>query len=207
MALNDTYATVEELKDRLDITSNTEDELLIALCKAASRMIDNYLGRKPRSFYSSTDSTLYFTGSGGDELWIPELAATPTSVSVAETGDLDTYTLWSSSDYFEWPYNYADEEVPIMRLDINPDGAEDYWPNYPKAVKIVGKFGFSTTPPEEIKLATIIQTVRWFKRNQQSWADTGAIVELGQLRYTQKLDPDVEQILSAPKFSYRRITI
>ena len=45
------------------------------------------------------------------------------------------------------------------------------------------------------RMATIIQASRWFKRGQQAFQDTGAVVELGQLRYTQKLDPDVAALL------------
>ena len=62
-----------------------------------------------------------------------------------------------------------------------------------------------TSPPDEIKQATIIQAMRWFKRGQQAFSDTGAVLELGQLRYTQKLDPDVALILESPRFG--RLTI
>jgi hypothetical protein len=41
----------------------------------------------------------------------------------------------------------------------------------------------------------VIQVVRWFKRSQQAFQDVGAIVELGQLRYVQRLDPDVQTII------------
>ena len=80
------------------------------------------------------------------------------------------------------------------------NGTKEMWYDYPKAVKVIGKFGFSAAAPSEIVQATIIQVMRWFKRGQQAYQDTGAIVELAQLRYVRKLDPDVETLLSLPKF-------
>ena len=50
-------------------------------------------------------------------------------------------------------------------------------------------------PPTIIKQATIIQSLRWFKRGQQSFADVSAMGELGQLTYAQKIDPDIIAML------------
>lgn len=83
------------------------------------------------------------------------------------------------------------------------NGSKAVWYAYPKAVKVVGKFGYTTATPDDVKQATIIQAVRWFKRGQQSFKDTGAIAELGQLQYTQALDPDVAQLLK----HLRRVTL
>ena len=182
------------------------DAILDALCLRASRLIDGYFGRKPGAFSADTDETRYYTGSGCAEQWIDELAAAPTSVSIAETGSVTVYTALVATDYYLWPDNAALDGIPYMRLDLDRlNGTRVYWPQFRKSVKVVGKFGFSTTPPDEIRQAAIIQVAKWFKRGQQAFADTGAIVELGQLRYTQKLDPDVEQILSEPKL--QRLTV
>ncbi len=50
-------------------------------------------------------------------------------------------------------------------------------------------------PPMLIKQATTIQSLRWFKRGQQSFADVSAMGELGQLTYAQKIDPDIVAML------------
>jgi hypothetical protein len=50
-------------------------------------------------------------------------------------------------------------------------------------------------PAEIIRMAATAQATRWFKRGQQAFQDTGAIAELGQLTYTQKLDPDIVTML------------
>jgi hypothetical protein len=199
MAIND-YCTNTEVKAVLPDGnwSTTYDTLLTTLATRASRAIDRYLKRKPGAFYVNADVTLYFDGSGKRELWIAELAAAPTSVQVAETGDIKTPTLttWAASDYVLWPYNALDNGMPYIRLDIDQlNGSKSIWPAYPKAVKIVGKFGYSTAMPDDVKQAACIQTARWLKRGQQAFQDTGAVVELGQLTYTQRLDPDLANLI------------
>jgi len=51
-------------------------------------------------------------------------------------------------------------------------------------------------PAEIIRMAATAQATRWFKRGQQAFQDTGAIAELGQMTYTQKLDPDIVTMLA-----------
>jgi len=60
---------------------------------------------------------------------------------------------------------------------------------------VTGKWGGVVTPPALIEKACKITVIRRFKRAMQGFQDTGAIEELGQLRYTKALDPDVKEIL------------
>jgi len=184
----------------------TYDALLDWLATRASRLIDGYFKRKPGAFAVDTDETRYFDGSGCGEQWIDELAAAPTSVSVAEKGDITSYTAWASTDYMLWPYNALLEGMPYLRLDLDRlYGTKTTWYSYPKGVKVVGKFGFSTAAPDELVQAATIQVIRWFKRGQQGFKDVGAIESLGSLAYVKELDADVKQILDLAK--YQRMTI
>lgn len=188
------YCTAAEVKavmpDSFTTTDTDYDTLLGTLASRASRAIDRFCKRDSGAFYADTDETRYFDGSGTDELLIDELAAAPTSLSVAEDGI--NYTDWTTEDYILWPYN----RTPYTRILVDMmNGAKSIFPKFPRAVKIVGKFGYSVAVPEEIKQATIIQAIRWFKRGQQAYQDTGAIVELGQLKYTQAVDPDVAMMI------------
>lgn len=183
------------------------------LATAASRAIDRFTKRQSGFWYVSADETRYFDGNGRRELWIGYLAAAPTSVSVAESGDVDssagsggTYTAWATSDYLLWPYNALLEGEAYRRLDIDVmNGSKASWYPYPKSVKIVGKFGWATAVPSEIRELAIIQAARWFKRGQQAYQDTGAVSDLGQLQYVQRLDPDIAAMIDFPPF--REVTI
>lgn len=200
------YTTVTEVKAVMPDTSwsTSYDGLLTTLITRASRSIDLFTGREPGSYSVSTNTTRYFNGSGLREQWIDEIAEVST-VAVAETGVVDgangsggTYTTWATSDYFLWPYNASQFNRPYQRLDLDQlNGSKQVWYHFPKAIKITGKWGYATTTnlPPEIVQTTIIQTARWFKRGQQAFQDTGAIVELGQLRYTKALDPDVAEMI------------
>jgi len=172
------------------------DTLLAALATRASRAIDLYTHRGPGAYYVSADETRYFDGNGKRELWIDELAAAPTTVSVAESGDLTDYTDWASTDFIMWPYNALLAGEPYIRIDVDQlNGTKQDWSEYPKAVKIVGHFGYATAIPDLVKQVSIIQSVRWLKRGQQGFRDVGAIIELGQLRYAQALDPDLAALI------------
>lgn len=195
------YLTVANLKASMPDTSwgSAYDTAMGTAITDASRAIDEFTHREPGAYYVTADTTRWFNGDGSQELWIGELAAAPTSLSVAEDGVVDgsagtggTYTTWAATDYLLWPPNALLRGKPylMIAIDIN-NGTKAYFYQYPKSVKIVGKFGYSATIPSIINRATIVQATRYFKRAQQAQRDTGAVVELGQLQYTQKLDPDV----------------
>ena len=188
------YCTAAEVKAAMpDGNWGADYDALLALLAArASRAIDRYTKREPGAYAVAADTTRYFTAEDPIELYIGELAAAPTTVSIAEAGDLTDLTALASADYILEPYNALAEGLPynFIRLDVlNGDWA--YWPGFQKSVVIVGKFGYSATVQDDVKQASIIQCARWFKRGQQGFQDTGAITELGQLTYVKNIDPDV----------------
>jgi len=219
MAVND-YVSTAELKAAMPDTtwSTTYDSEFARLATAASRIIDRLTGRKPGAYYVDADETRYFDGRVGFNwnrarqnytafseermLWIGELAAAPTSVSMTvdtpRSGNFTAlaYTTLTSGDYFMRPYNALDDGLPYNEIALDPyNGTYALWYPWEQVVQVVGKFGYSATVPADIKQATIIQAVRMFKRGQQSYKDTGGIVELGQMTYTSEIDPDVKAIL------------
>jgi hypothetical protein len=193
------YATLTQVKAHLSdgITAGDTqyDAILSALITRVSRSIDKFTKRAPDAYKVESDATRYFSGSGSGTIFIDELATDPTSVAVAESGDITDYTTWASTDYILAPYNASQWGRPYTMLEIDLlYGTKATWYKYPKAVKIVGKFGYSETVPPEIEEATIIQTARLWKRGQQGFVDLSSMVELGQLQI-RKLDPDVSEIL------------
>lgn len=185
-----------------DWTGKYED-LLGLLITRASRLVDRVTGREEGAYKVATATARTFDGSGCREQWLDEFAAAPTLVEVDETGDF-TYVTWAATDYLVWPYNAAAKGQPYLRLDVDQlNGDKSVWYRFPKSVRVTAKWGYSTDVPDDILQAVTIQVVRWFKRSQQAYQDLGAIVELGQLRYVQRLDPDVALILD----HYRRVTI
>lgn len=198
MAAND-YCTVADIQAAMPDGNwgASYDVELSRLATMASRLIDRVTRRAPGAYYVTADSTRVYDGSGTAELWVDELAAAPALVQVAETGDLSQFTTWAATDYLLWPYNALADGVPYLRLDVDAlNGSKTVWPRFAKNVRITGKWGYSTTPPPEIRQAAILLAARAFKRGQQAYRDVGAVIELGQLQYVQPLDPDVQLLLS-----------
>lgn len=210
------YATAAEVKEHKPESSwgSTYDTLLGKLVTRASRAIDEEVGVRENFFLVESDSTVYLSGTGTADLplWLDPtvgfLAAAPTSVKISEDGGVEAadYTTLASSDYFLLPWNAPSAGKPYRKLQLDVrNGDYSIWPEFPKSVEIAGKIGWSTSVPDTIKEATIIQAARWLKRGQQSFQDTGAIVELGQLRYTKELDPDVARAVK--HFRWETMTV
>jgi len=166
------------------------------MLEEASRLIDR-MRRLPDEAYAATaTNTYYFDGNGEQELWLSLPLLSVTQVSVEESDG--TYTDWTeNTDYFAWPYN----ETPTLRLDVNrkSGSTKSTWIAGPRRVRVQGVFGVSSTPPEEIRRAVLIQTARWYKRATAGWADAVGSVETGELQYVRKLDPDVEALVMHAK--------
>lgn len=198
------YITADDIKQALPDGSwgSDYDVELARLATTASRAIDRFTGREDGAYAVSADTTRYFTPPRRScTLWVGEMAAAPTSVAMTVTTPLGDYTALVSTDYYPEPANALLEGRPYTRLVLDPyNGTYSEWYAWPKAVKVVGKFGYSTTPPALIVQAAITQAARYFKRAQQAFQDTGAVIELGQLRYVQNLDPDLQAILYGAGF-------
>lgn len=197
------YVSVAELKaDLPDVDIGTledYDYVLAEMATSASRLIDREVGGWPNYFEPTTDGeTRYFDGSGEVEQWIDPMVSL-TSVSVSESGGRSSsdYTDWTEdTDFYVWPYNYSSLSVPIQKLVVDNDsGSKGKFYRVRKGVKVTGIFGYSSSVPEDVKQAAKIQAMRWFMRSKQSYQDTSASERLGQMLYTQELDPDVKRIL------------
>jgi hypothetical protein len=195
------YCTKEEIQASMPELSDTEwgtkyDDIMDELAKRASRAIDLYTKQIPGAYLVTVDTERIYDGSGNSIQTINEIAAAPTKVEVAETGDITNYTEWASTNYWMVPYNALAEGRPYTQIELDVQyGTKKSFYKFKRAVKVTGKFGFSTTVPHMIKEVTIIQASRWFKRGQQAWEDAGAVPGLSSLKYVQTLDPDVQKAL------------
>lgn len=197
------YATLSQLKNHLDKTTTLDDTVLVQLLDAATRNIDDFCHR-PDGFVADTTATARtFMGSGTGWQRIDEcVSVTGVRVKPSSTSDYETWT--DGTDYLEcagderFPdYNPVTKGYPITALRIDPNGDYSVFyrdGTYP-TVEVTAYWGYSSAVPAPVKQACIMQAVRWHKRLRSGMSDTLASGELGMLMYTQKLDPDVEQML------------
>jgi hypothetical protein len=192
MAITNGYCTLAELRARLGITDASDladDSILEATIEAASRAIDSFTGRQ---FYA-TSATRYFSAEDADCLFIPDLL-TVTTLKTDGDGDRTFETTWATTDYDLLPFN----DSPKTRIELAPNGNNTF-PTHAKGVEIVGSWGYSSTTPDMINEACLIQAARLYKRKDAPFGVLGT-PETGVARIP-RVDMDVMQLIEP----FRRI--
>lgn len=224
------YATVAQVKNRIDKTGDEADAWLAEIITAASRAIDNFCHR-PRGFVADDDaSARVYAGSGTATMRIDECIEI-TKVEVKDSLTDDDYVEWTDSDYIAFrgaPRDPEFNETPYDHLMVVVNGDYNIFTSgalssrsdkdryfaplrYRRAynprgarsqptVRVTAKWGYAETVPGAIREACAMQTARWFKRYQSAMSDVLASGELGKLFYRQELDPDVKFLLVAGRY-------
>ena len=197
MAITNGYATLSEVKARLDIPSGTTtwDTVIEAAVTASSRQIDDMCSR---TFFSTT-ATRYFTPDDETVLYLRDDLRTVTTLKTLSSSSSGTRTygyVWDVTDYDLAPY----DGPPYQRVEMNPTGLYSF-PTVPRGVEIAGAWGYCATGshPAPIAEACIRQACRLFERNKSPLG----IVMGGQIEQASKItmaDPDVMALI----LPYRR---
>jgi hypothetical protein len=191
VALTNCYCTLSDLKTSLAIEDIQDDTGLEAAILTASRMIDDYTGR---FFYrdgtTAAPVTRYYTP---DSWYITNLDDFVSLNQIALDDDFDqTYTtILATSDYLIDPVNNARRGWPYTRITAIDRYIFPY--AYPQSVRVQAVWGWPSIPAE-IAMATKIQASRLFIRRQSPFGIAGT-PELGTVRLTSRLDPDVEALI------------
>ena len=148
MALADAYAEPSDYRQRVDKSDTTDDAVLLAILKAASRYIDRRTRRRDGFNQSAAVETRTYDilkrpaadaaySADGSRLVLPDDIATTTGliVKVDLNGDYDVAdsgeTLAINTDFWVGPTNAAtgSDPRPYYILDINPTTAAiGAWP-------------------------------------------------------------------------------
>ena len=191
MALTNCYCTLSDLKTSLAIEDIQDDTALEAAILTASRMIDDYTGR---FFYrdgtTGAPVTRYYTP---DSWYITNLDDFVSLSQIALDDDFDqTYTtILAASDYLIDPVNNARRGWPYNRITAIDRYIFPY--AYPQSVRVQAVWGWPSVPAE-ISMATKLQASRLFIRRQSPFGIAGT-PEIGTVRLTSRLDPDVEALI------------
>jgi hypothetical protein len=197
MAITNGYASLQETKSALRITDSVDDSLLEMAIESASRLIDGYAGRQ---FFSSGTATRYFTADDDFVCEIDDISSSNITLVTAMDADAVFDTTWATTDYQLEPLNGVLDGQAWPYTRIRAVG--DYlWPisGGEALVKLTAVFGWPSIPIA-IKQATIIQASRIFKRLDSPLGVAG-FGDLGVMRVSSSLDPDVAQLVAA----YRRL--
>ena len=186
------YTTLADVRNGLQIEDSNDDTDIQAAILSASRMIDDYC---QRGFYQegtlASPVTKYYTPVSPWYLEIDDLIQ-PTEIASRANQSGPFTQIWNlDTDVMYEPVNNPELGRPVTRLLA----IQTYvWPYFfPQTVKITGVWGYKEIP-YEVELACKIQASRLFIRKQSPFGIAGS-VELGTVRLTSRLDPDVEMLL------------
>lgn len=180
------YATLAELKARLDITGTENDPVLEQVIDAASRQIDGWCGRA----FSAGSAARSLTADAWDLLILPDDLHSLTAIAVDRDGDLVYETAWATTDIGLAP-------SPGPSRIVRPRNGKAF-PMHADAVQITGAWGYGPDVPAPIREACLLQATRLFKRKDAPFGVTGS-PEHGQLQTISRVDPDVRELIEPYK--------
>lgn len=190
MAITNGYATLAEVKASLRVIDSLDDALLETAIESASRLIDSHCAR---SFYNAGTAVREYQAQDAYTVNIDDLQ----TLTKLETTDMrgGVYTEWDSNDYQLNPVNSIADGIYSPRTSITATDDKLFWTFEGEAlVKVTGTWGWPSVPAA-IKQATIIQSMRLYKRLDSPLGVAG-FGDLGAIRIGRALDPDVEQLVS-----------
>jgi hypothetical protein len=188
------YCTLQELKQALRITDNIDDALLNSSIDAASRFIDGYC---QRSFpVASGTSIRDYTPSGRYEPLYIDDATDIVSVKIDDDLDYSFATvLRNDIDFQKEPLRPTVDGLafPYYRLLPVEDG---YWPTWMQraTVRVEATYGWAEVP-NAVNTACILQASRLYTRFS-SPVGVVSFGDMGAIRVSRFLDPDVELLLT-----------
>jgi hypothetical protein len=177
------YTTVADVKARLGLIDATNDAILTSIVTSASRLVDSVANRR---FYQIT-ATRYYTALGGSMLEIDDLVSV-TSLLTDISGTRVWDTTWAVTDYDLTPDNAADINWPYTAIRQRPFTSR-WFPTIRKAVQVTGVWGWPAVPNDIVE-ATILQSIRLFKRKDSPFGVAGQ-GDFGRIALLPRVDPDV----------------
>jgi hypothetical protein len=199
MAITNGYATLSQIKAALRIVDTIDDSLLEMAIESASRLIDGHTGR---TFYSAGTASRVFAADDDFVCQIDDLQNDTIVLETAENADNTFDTTWSTTDYQLEPLNKTLDGQSWVFTRIRATG--DYlFPIYggEALVRVTGVWGWPAVP-SPVTQATIIQASRIFKRLDSPLGVAG-VGDLGVMRVSKDIDPDVAQLVS----TYKRMQV
>ena len=162
MTITNGYTTLADVKTFLRATStdSADDAVIERMVENVSRFIDGETHR--RFWVNSNDETRTYTAKEDDYVRTDDIVSI-TSVKTDEDYDRVYEITWAATDYDTLPDNSTALGVPITRLQRVPFG-NYYFPTHAKGIQIVGKFGYSSTVPADIKMTTEEIVVSVYKK-------------------------------------------
>jgi hypothetical protein len=199
------YVTLDEFKAYASVrgasvgADASDDTVITDIIETASRYLDNEARR--RFWKNTTDEVRYYTPADDDTVYIDDLAGLPAKIELDYAYDRSYNTILATTDVDFEPGNALLEGWPYTWIELSP-AATDYFPVCKRGVKITGKFGFPSVPPD-IKAACLGIALNIYQsRSGQSSSGNVTVTAAGVVIRPQ----DVPEFARATIHKYQRLT-
>lgn len=189
------YVTAAAVKQSRQLTGQTYADADVDLAvETASRAIDELCKRR---FWADANANQvrYYRPTSKELLRTDDLV-TLTTLQTDPGGDGTYEETWTvNTDFTLEPDNADTNGRPWELIRVHPRGSYRFTPEYPRSVKVTGKFGWAAVPPA-IKTATTILAGRLVLRMREA---PFAIVGIGADGFAVRLareDPDVMGLIA-----------
>lgn len=184
-AVGQFYCGLEELKDRLGITDNTDDSSAQMAIQAASSWINEYVGQH---FYRVTESRTFRPYNIWELDIDPVISVTALNVDTTGNGPFDE--AWVQNvDYQlivahnEYNVNAAGVQRPYRKVQVLQAGKwfPFTWPySHLDRIQIIGTWGWPAVPPG-VAQACLVLAAQWFKEKDAPFGVAG-VSDFGVVR-------------------------
>ena len=161
------YVTLAEVRTHagFDADDTTDDGRLAALIPQAQSAIDAWTRT---TFEIASDTTKYFDAIDDVEGLTLYLVGAHVFEQLADITTITNgdATVVTSGQYVTSPRNSAPYHAITLKSSANIEWT--YTDDSENAIAIAGKWGYSTTPPETVKLACIMLVLHWYRQDDQS---------------------------------------
>lgn len=196
MALGDNYHTLAELKTRLGISDNTDNDALNAASASASRNIEKYC-RRQFNDAGSASARQYYPMSSTVVLVDDFHTTTGLQVATDNDDDGDWDTIWATTDYVLEPLNGVRDGVagwPYWK--VKAVEANYFYATRRPNVEVTARWGWAAVPAP-VKEASLALAEEIFKMKDSPYGIAG-FGEFGFVRVRE--NPKIVSLL----MNYRR---
>lgn len=181
------YATLAQARKELNIVTFGDDALIQEKLDAATIVIERETGW----IFEAVTATRYFDSDAVDDnlLWV---GGDLVSITTLTNGD-DDATVISSSDYRLLPRN---EGPPYHEVKMLIDTTTTWEFDIDGEVSILGAWGYSASPPDDIMQACIRLAGYYYRVKDAQVYDTIAIPDAGIITIPKGIPADVRLILN-----------
>lgn len=178
------YATLNDLKRQLNMTSDVDVDLLGWALESAEAAVNAHCGRAFNAVAEDAEATVRIFNGG----CAPVLCDDFTELTLVEqASNWGTWTTVASSTYHVEPFNSVSYGRPYTML-----ATSGYW-SPQRFVRVTAKWGWPAVPPE-VKSATLIKAARIFKRKDSPNGIEGT-ADFGVAYVSRREDADVVLLL------------